>query len=253
MDEYLAYEGISTENRARVEASEQKMLKRADLVIVVSKKLFQSKGSFNKHTYLVPNGVDYASYDRALHSNDPVPADIAQLPKPIIGYSGLISARLDLDLIQDLANTYPDRSFVLMGSVDSRWCEDDMQKLMLMSNVHFLGMKKIDMVPLYVASFDVCIVPYKISKETENLSALKLYDFMAAGKPIVTTNFPAVKEFKDVVYVADSKENFIHCVDKAFQENDDSLSLKRKQMASQNTWDHRVMQLSQVIKGYLRD
>ena len=188
-----------------------------------------------------------------MHSNDPVPADIALLPKPNIGYSGLISARLDLDLIQDLANTYPDRSFVLMGSVDSRWCEDDIQKLILMSNVHFLGMKKIDIVPLYVASFDVCIVPYKISKETENLSALKLYDFMATGKPIVTTNFPAVKEFENDVYVADSKENFIHCVDKAFQENDDSLSLKRKQIASQNTWDQRVMQLSQVIKGYRRD
>ena len=99
VDEYSAYGGTDTEKRTRLEPLEKQMLEKADMVIVVSNKLFKTKGPFNKHTYAVPNAVDFAAYDRALISSNLLPSDIARLPKPVIGYSGLISRRLDLDLI----------------------------------------------------------------------------------------------------------------------------------------------------------
>ena len=118
VDEYSAYGSPDDEKKEKVLISEQKTLKKADIVVVVSQKLYETKSALNKHTYLVPNGVDYESYSRALHSDKPLPSDIATLPRPIIGYSGLISRRLDLDLIQHIANAHPEWSLVLVGAID---------------------------------------------------------------------------------------------------------------------------------------
>lgn len=253
VDEYLAYGDMNLERRARLQSAEHQILKKVDLVIVVSKKLLQTKGIFNKNTYVVPNGVDYASYDLTLLSNEPLPADVARLPKPIIGYSGLISARLDLNLLRHIASTNPEWSLALIGDIDDRGCERELEGLRQLTNVHFLGLKKIEQVPYYIKAFDVGIIPYIINEETENLSPLKLYDFMAAGKPVVTTDFPTAREFKDIVYVADRKETFTRRIDEALCEKDDSLYVKRRRTASQNTWDHRVSQLSRLIESRLTD
>ena len=122
VDEYTAYDGMSEGARQRLQDQERRLLKQADLVIVVSDSLLRAKRPFNKQTYLVPNGVDYRAYTCALDSNQAPPADIAALPKPLIGYSGLIAARLDLVLLRDLAEAHPEWSLALMGAVDDRYC-----------------------------------------------------------------------------------------------------------------------------------
>ena len=177
VDEYLAYPSVSSEVRVSLERSEKKLLERVDLVIVVSEKLQKKKSIHNKRTFLVKNGVDYESYDKALSNNGPLPADIARLPRPVIGYSGLISRRLDLGLIEYIAKTHPEWSMAFIGMINDKGCEPQMDRFRQMKNVHFLGEKKIREVPYYVKAFDVSIVPYMINEETENLSALKLYDF----------------------------------------------------------------------------
>jgi len=253
VDEYLAYPGVTEEDRERLEHSEKQLLKKADMVIVVSEKLKKSKGVHNENTFLVKNGVDYESYNKALLSNDLLPDDIDRLPRPIIGYSGLISQRLDLDLIENIASTYTEWSVVLIGMVNDKGCESIMNRLQQMENVHFLGVKNITQVPYYVKGFNVGIIPYKINEETENLSALKLYDFLAIGMPIVTTDFPAVTEFKNVVRVADSKENFTVHIENVLIEDDENLITERRSIASQNTWEQRVVQLSRLIAGRLEE
>jgi len=251
VDEYSAYGGNNIENKIRLEPLEKQMLEKADMVIVVSNKLFKTKGLFNKHTYVVPNAVDFSAYDRALISSNTLPSDIARLPKPVIGYSGLISRRLDLDLIYYIASAHPEWSLAMIGAIDERWCEDRLARLKQTNNVHFLGLKEIELVPYYVKAFDVCFIPYVIDEETENLSPLKLYDFMASGKPIVTTAFPSAQEFKNIVYIAESKRAFTCCIEEALLESDNSLFNARRHTASLNTWDHRVNQLSCLIESRL--
>ena len=251
VDEYLAYEGMNTEKRKRLEASERQLLEKVDLVMVVSNKLFKTKGSLNNHTYVVPNGVDYASYNRALLSSDPLPSDIARLPKPIIGYSGLISRRLDLDLLEHIAIKNPEWSLVLIGEVNDSGCENELIRLRALKNVYFLGSKDIELVPYYVKAFDVCFIPYAINEETENLSPLKLFDFMATGKPIVTTAFPAALEFKDIIYISESKGSCIRCIEEALLEPRDAFYDARRNIASLNTWEHRVNLLSNLIESRL--
>ena len=249
VDEYSAYGNPTKESKGNVRISEYEMLRRADLVIVVSHRLYETKSVHNEHTHIVPNGVDYESYSRALFSDDSPPSDIGNLPRPIIGYSGLISRRLDLDLIQHIACTHPEWSLVLIGAIDERWCEQQLARLRQMNNVHFLGLKDIDAVPYYVKAFDVCFIPYVIDEETENLSPLKLYDFMATGKPIVTTAFPSAQEFKDIVYIADSKESFTQSIEVALLESDNGLFNARRHAASLNTWEHRTHQLSLLMEA----
>ena len=149
--------------------------------------------------------MDYESYDQALFSDESQPADIAQVARPIVGYSGLISGRLDLGLLEYVAVKHSEWSLVLIGATDDRRCESGIERLRQMKNIHFLGIKEIRQVPYYIKVFDVCLLPYLINGETENLSALKLYDYMAAGKPIVSMDVPAAKEFARVIHIADSK------------------------------------------------
>ena len=248
VDEYLSYGEMDVETRAKLEKLEQQVLEKADLVIVVSEKLHATKSVFNKHTYLVPNGVDYASYSKALTDDTPMPSDISQLPKPVIGYSGLISRRLDLGLIGYIAKSHTEWSLVLIGEVNDGGCESELNRLREMKNVYFLGIKEITQVPHYVRVFDVCIVPYKLNEQTQNLSPLKLYDFMAMGKEIVTTDFPIAREFKDILHIAESNDSFVNCIKEALAENDEALFTKRRQIAAQNTWEERVGKLSEIIK-----
>lgn len=251
VDEYLSYGEMDVETRAKIKKLEQQVLKKADLVIVVSEKLRATKSVFNKHTYLVQNGVDYASYSKALTDDTPMPSDILQLPKPIIGYSGLISRRLDLGLIGDMAKTHTEWSLVLIGEVNDKGCESELNRLREMKNVYFLGIKEITQVPHYVKAFDVCIVPYKLNEETQNLSPLKLYDFMAMGKEIVTTDFPIAREFKDILHIAESNDSFVNCIKEALAEKNKALFTKRRQIAAQNTWEHRIVELSGIIESHL--
>jgi glycosyltransferase involved in cell wall biosynthesis len=251
VDEYLSYGEMDVETRAKVEKLEQQVLEKADLVIVVSEKLHATKSVLNKHTYLVPNGVDYASYSKALTDDTPMPSDISQLPKPVIGYSGLISRRLDLGLIGYIAKSHTEWSLVLIGEVNDGGCESELNRLREMKNVYFLGIKEITQVPHYVRVFDVCIVPYKLNEQTENLSPLKLYDFMAMGKEIVTTDFPIAREFKDILHIAKSKETFVNCIVKTLSEKNKSLFAKRRQIAAQNTWEDRIVELSGIIESHL--
>ena len=251
VDEYLAYGNMNAERKAKTKKLERQVLEKADLVIVVSDKLKNSKGVFNKHIHVVSNGVDYKSYDRALLSDNQSPTDISRLPKPIIGYSGLIAKRLDLELLEHIAVTRPEWSVALIGAIDDRECESELNRLKRLHNIHFLGLKDIKDVPFYVKAFDVGVIPYVINEESENLSPLKLYDFLAMGLPIVTTNFTAAREFKNLVYIADSKETFIHYIERALIENDDSIFAERRSVASLNSWENRVKQLSFLIKSRL--
>ena len=252
VDEYSAYSGVDEIQQVKLKEIEKRILNKADIVIVVSINLFLSKKPFNKCTYLVPNAVDYQEYSKALFSADQLPEDIARLAKPIIGYSGRIGAKLDLDLLYHIAKLHPEWSLVFIGVIDERHCGNKINRLKCLKNVYFLGFKAISELAQYVKAFDVCILPYLINEHSKNISPLKLYDYMAVGKPIVATDTPSAHMFKDVIRIAASKEGFVRQVEEAMRENSPNLSNKRRQIASQNTWEKRVRQISELIQRHLQ-
>ena len=195
----------------------------------------------------MPNAVDYNSYDSALQSNSDPPKDLRVLPKPIIGYSGLISSRLDFEIIDYIAIKHPEWSLVLMGGVN-KGCDNILHRFRKFKNIHLPGLKPIDQVPYYVKNFDVCIIPYGKNEQSENLSPLKLYDYFAMGKPVVTTDFPAARKFQHVIKISNSKETFLKNIEDVILSDNNQLFIERRKIALENTWDHRIEELSKIIQ-----
>lgn len=251
VDEYLAYNAVAAGAREAVRALEQQLLSRADLVVVVTEALRKSKGSLNPHTYLVPNGVDIQAYIQAMDNPRPTPEDVGKLPKPVIGYVGLIAARLDLGLLRRIALAHPDWSLALVGAVDDRHSATELSELQQIPNIHFLGLKPVERVPDYVRAFDVGVIPYRLDEAAQNASPLKLYDYLAAGKPIVATDFAAARTFGELVRIGGTPEAFERELELALAERDDGLTQRRRFHAQENSWDKRVDQLAAIIDARL--
>jgi glycosyltransferase involved in cell wall biosynthesis len=194
----------------------------------------------------VPNAVDYDSYaDRAIQRPD----DMAGIEGPIIGYSGLIAARLDMSLLQDAAESRSDWNFVFVGTVNDAHCETEMQRLGDLPNVHLLGQKPVGEVPRYVHQFDVCVIPYVVNLRAQHASPLKLYEYAAASKPIVTTDFAAARAFQGHVSIAEDLNDFIAACERSLALDSSAPSItENRRFAAENTWKHRVQQISDILR-----
>ncbi|HEY81279.1 MAG TPA: glycosyltransferase family 1 protein [Anaerolineae bacterium] len=252
VDEYAGYalEELDPQARARaqrIRAMERDLVQRVDLIFVTSPTLLESKRAWNPNIYLVPNGVDYHHFARPPRQT---PADIAAIPRPRVGYAGAINEKLDLALLEALARERPDWNLVLVGpNLLKR--PQALDALRALPNVHLLGRKSIDDLPAYMHSFDVCLMPYAHNLWTENISPLKLYEYLAAGRPIVSTAIPAVQDFRDVVQIVDNRAAFASMIEQILRQDAPEDARRRQALARRNTWSQRVEILSSIIQGYL--
>lgn len=248
VDEYAGYTDSQDHGGARHRAEEQDLLDRVDLTIVVSPELVKSKSGPARDVTLVENAVDPEPYSSARADRMP-PPDLACLPAPRLGYSGLIGCRLDLKLLVGIATANPDWSIVLIGKIDPRECAAEIRALQAQSNVHFLGEKQPADVASYVANLDVGLLPYAINTETQHISPLKMYEYLAAGLPIVSTDIPAARRKDHVVAVCESSDSFLAACKAAIEGNSAEAVAARIDEASVNTWEHRVEQISTLVRS----
>jgi glycosyltransferase involved in cell wall biosynthesis len=249
VDEYSAYEGQTEMIRNLIREQEQKMLAQADAVIVVSEELYRAKSQLNSHTYLVPNAVNFEAYTAAL-ADPALPKDLETIRPPRLGYIGLISERLNLDMLHELAQDNPQWSLVLLGEERVPHQAETWEALRALPNVHYLGAVSVARVPAYVKGFHVGLMPYARDRQAESISPLKLYDYMAAGIPIASEDIPAVREFASFVHVAQPGE-FDRAVRHALADSAPSRRETRRNAAAQHTWHTRVEELSTIIEGLL--
>lgn len=250
VDEYTSYQGDTPSTCRLIAEQEKKMMAQVDAVIVVSKKLYDAKRSFNADTYLVPNGVDYQAYADAL-ADPRLPDDLRAIRPPRLGYSGLIGDKLNLDMLKDLAKQTPEWSLVFLGHVNVSQRVKTWQALQALPNVHYLGPAEWSQVPHYVKGFDVGLMPYVQDRHSETINPLKLYDYLAAGVPIATVDIPAVREFIAYVHLADSPEVFPQAVRSALADRSPERRQARREVAAQHAWEARVEQLSDLIQVQL--
>lgn len=186
VDEYTAFKGVDTAALAVVERA---LIDRADLVIVSAEKLLHSKQSPHAPTLLVRHGVDYDHFATATHRGTVVPDEIARLPKPVVGYFGLISDDwVDVPLLVHVARNFPTGSLVMLGKVTM-----DVSALEREPNVHLLGRKPYSSLPSYSKGFDVALIPFPVTEVTLNANPLKAREYLAAGLPVVSTAIPEVE------------------------------------------------------------
>jgi glycosyltransferase involved in cell wall biosynthesis len=244
VDDYLGYYGLTGPQRASWAAREQALIAWADLVVVVSPELLASKGAGNPKFRLLPNAVDDAAYRRPDWS---VPAPLRDLPRPILGYIGLVSVRLNLALLDVLAATHPEWTVVLLGEVDRSGCSQVLDRLAGRPNVRLLPSVPGSQVADYVRSFDLGLLPYRQTQETQHASPLKLYEYLAAGLPVVAADVPGARQFADVIAVADDLPAWEAALAAQLATASPAALAARRAAVAPHTWDARV----ETLSGYL--
>jgi glycosyltransferase involved in cell wall biosynthesis len=233
VDEYTAFSGVHAEGLA---ALEQQLLERADLVIVSAERLYQSKARVNERTVLVRHGVDHRHFRRALDPATCVPREIASLPRPVIGFFGLIADWVDLDLMARVARHFSHGSLVMLGKATT-----DVSALERLPNVHLLGRKPYEELPAYCKGFDVALNPFRVNELTLNANPLKVREYLAAGLPVVSTAIPEV-EVLGQCHTASDPGSFLRAVEEAL--GDPGPSAARSAAIEHESWGARLDEIA---------
>lgn len=243
VDEYTAFSGVSTNSLIE---SERELLHKADMVFVSAGRLLETKRRENPNTVLVRHGVNYSHFRTALDDVTIVPAEIASLPRPVLGYFGLMSEDwFDVPLIERVAKSFPGGSVVLLGKVAM-----DLSGLTHLPNVHVLGRKPYQDLPAYCKGFDVGLLPFPISDVTLNANPLKVREYLAAGLPVVSTAIPEV-EYLGTCLIGNSPEEFVRQVsrvlDRPGSDTERSLTMQGE------SWDAKLDQILDYYSASVLD
>ena len=235
VDEFSAFSDASE----HVAELEERLLRRADLVIASAEKLLASKSRVNPRTVLVRHGVDFAHFEKAMLPSTRVPADLAAIRGPIIGFFGLIADWIDLELVRDVADAYPEASVVLIGkSVTS------LAPLEGARNVHLLGRKAYADLPGYCKGFDVAITPFRLNELALNSNPLKAREYVAAGLPNVCTDLPELRATPGCT-IARTRAEFVLQVGEALRNG--GPARERAELVRSESWEAKV----EEIRGHV--
>jgi len=241
IDDYSSLPGV---NKMMVENMDELLTKKADIVFVSAEPLLESKKDMNRNVILSRHGVDYDHFNKACSPKIEIAEEVKDMKKPVIGFFGLIETWIDLDLVKFLAESRPEWNFLMIGrvAVTDNPCAD-------LPNVRFIGSKKYEILPEYAKIFDVAIIPCKINKLIINFNPLKLREYLAMGKPVVSVRVPEVEAFSDVIEIADTYQEFLDNVDFVLSNDNQEKFNKRLDKVKDSSWKSRVdFVISQVDK-----
>jgi len=231
---------------------EKKVLERSDVVFASAEKLLEHCRRHNPATYLLSTGVSLEKFDRAWNGGDERPADLRDLPRPLIGSVGGLRKCVDQRLLDELVRAMPHATFAFVGPEQTSvgdWRE--------LANVKLLGTKPHDRIPSYIREFDACLVPYVVDEFTDHISPAKLNEYLALGKPVVATGLHEIRRFVethgDVVTIANGRDGFVAAIEAAIAADSPARRAKRRAVAESHAWDLKVETMSQRIEQSLAD
>jgi len=247
VDEHSAFPGFV--DPAIVRAYDDELTRRADLVITTSENLRAARSALNPHTYTVLNAADVQIFNRALDDDLPLPADLAAIPAPRLGVVGLHDSRLDIDALEALALADPSWQVVLIGPVKQG--QVDEARLRRHPNIHLLGEKPRLELPGYLKGMAAALIPYRANELTRNIFPLKLFEYLSAGLPVVAGGLPELARFAGVIGLPASAAEYPQEVRRALAEDTPERRISRVKLAAENTWDHRVEDISRLVEEAL--
>lgn len=238
-DEWSQFTNV---NGGRIAMMEQELCRRADIVFATSKTLVERKKQWNPETHLASHGVDHAHFARALDPTVKIPADVALLGRPIVGFFGLVQDWIDLDVVAHLAEKRPHYSIVMIGKV-----QVDRSRLDRYKNIHWLGRKPFESLPAYCKAWSVGIMPFVLNELTRNVNPIKLREYLSAGLPVVSTDIPEVRHYPGCA-VARDRDEFVAQVDRAIAEDTPEKRRQRSESMRGETWDAKVALLGEHVQ-----
>ena len=245
VDEIKAQPGMPVET---LERAEKQLAQKVDVIFTTSPQLTVTRSTWNKNTHYLPNVADYDHFSTAQSDHTLIPPDIAKIPSPRIGFIGAISGyKIDFQLIRQIAQTHPDWSVVLIGDIGEGDPWTDSSVIKGVSNIHLLGPRPYNSLPAYLKGFDVALLPNNVNEYTDSMFPMKFFEYLAAGKPVVSVNLKALIDFSEVASIVDSTDEFISAIADAL--TDDHLALdKRLAVAKKYTYEARTKRMLNIIE-----
>lgn len=236
VDRHSAYTGLI--DPALVDKMESELAAGADVVFCTAQGLYETLSGYNAHTYLIPNGAAYELFSQAA-------GERSAGGRPCFGFIGMLQDCIAYDYLLALAQARPEADIVLVGRVLPGV---DISPLQRQPNIKLLGLLPQQQLPAVMQEFDVCLNLFAPGRLSRDVSPLKFYEYLATGKPLVSTREPLqVGEYEDMVYIADDIPQFLACCELALQEHDRDKQEKRRQAGAAANWSNRVRQMLDIL------
>jgi glycosyltransferase involved in cell wall biosynthesis len=244
IDEYSKMPDV---DGSSVQAMDDDLTRKADIVFACNQSLLETHRDLNSNIYLSPHGVDTEAFALANSPHTQVPEEVNGLSRPIIGFWGLLDRWLDIGILEHIALARPEWTILLIGRAAV-----DVSTLKRLPNVVFAGVRPYAELPSWAKAIDVCVLPFTSeSIKLRAMSPLKLREYLAAGKPIVSVPVPEGKQFSKVVLTAEDGPGFVKAIENALVTNSPELVALRQKAVAGKTWDARVESVLDRLQGEL--
>jgi len=235
------YEAFSHVDAPYLRACLKELARGCDISVVSAEELGADLRSLGAKPVLVPHGVDVARFAGA----PPMPRDLEALPGPLVGYVGLIDDYLDLELLVRLADRLQVGTLVLVGAANTD------VSMLRHDRIKLLGVRPYESIPAYIANFDCCLIPFQVNPLTVAVNPIKLREYLAAGRPVVSTPLPEVSQYGDVATIA-SRENFVGAVIELLNSSDpESARQDRRLRVAGESWDRAAATIEALFHPLL--
>jgi len=244
VDNMTAFKGV---NQDVIGKMDEKLTSFAKVVFAVSEQIYRRKKILNENTYYVPHGVNYEHFAGVLEADIGKPAELSHIGFPIIGFYGLISEDwIDFNLLSYIADFHPEWSIVMVGKIDINRKELPERK-----NIHYLGPVSYEDLPSYAKFFDIAIIPFNVNELTMYSNPLKVYEYLAMGKPVVSVDIPEISRLGGMVEIAKTYKEFVRKIEKNLKEKNYAKIRARIEFAKDNSWEKKVEQVWDVVEKYI--
>lgn len=231
---------------------EKRIMENYDLTLTTSQELKRIKSKYARFIYCLPNAVDPDLFNRTFFEQLEIPIELIGVQKKVIGYIGNIEHRIDYKLVKMIAKAHYDKLLYFIGPLSTKEYQEE--GLDRFKNIIFTNGKKIEELPAYLQNIDCAIIPFRCNKLTKSIYPLKINEYLAGGKPVVTTNFSEdIRLFKKVVYIAENHEQFVDLINIAINEDNSELAKNRIRVANENSWQARVEQFWEIVNSFKRN
>ena len=244
IDDYAAFPGMDA---VAIQSLDDQLTRTADVVFVASPALVERKRELNPNSHFSPHGVDFDLFAQA---SDPAvtPAEgVRSLPHPVIGYFGVLGDWIDQELVIFLARSRPNWTFLFLGHTAG-----DVSRLRELPNIVLAGPKPYEELPFWTRAFDVAIYPNRLNRQIKHANPLKIREYLASGKPVVSITTPVTSQFAGHLYLADTHEDFLAAIERALREETPERRTARMNSVAAMSWDARFRATLEIVAGLLK-